>query len=205
MEMFQKLIEYKKVHKSTIVPRWYKEDLKLGLWVKKQRSLYKNDNMKPNRLALLNSIDFVWKVDNDERWMEMFQNLVEYKKKHKNTLVPTKYKENPQLGTWVHTQRKSHKNGHMEPNRLALLNSIDFDWKASDEQWMIMFQKLVIYNKLHKNTLVPRRYKKDVQLGNWVSKQRFVYNNDDMKSNRLALLNSIDFAWNIDQCHSQWV
>jgi len=118
-----------------------------------------------------------------------------YKKIHNTTIVPRKYEKHPQLGEWIHTQRNSHKNGNMKPNRLALLNSIDFVWKASDERWMEMFQKLVEYMKIHKSTIVPRRYKEDPRLGEWVIHQRCLHNKGDMQPNRITLLNSIDFVW----------
>merc|ERR1719464_931181 len=63
-----------------------------------------------------------------KRWMKMFQKLVEYKTIHKNTLVRQKYKEDPYLGQWVSRQRQSHNKGEMHPNKVVLLNSIDFVW-----------------------------------------------------------------------------
>ncbi|OEU08053.1 hypothetical protein FRACYDRAFT_250275 [Fragilariopsis cylindrus CCMP1102] len=47
-------------HKNTMVPQRYNEDPKLGKWVHTQRKNYRNDNILPNRLALLNSIYFTW-------------------------------------------------------------------------------------------------------------------------------------------------
>jgi hypothetical protein len=60
INMFQKLVAYKKLHKNNMVLRQYNEGPKLGRWVDKQRQYYKNDNILPNRLALLNSIVFRW-------------------------------------------------------------------------------------------------------------------------------------------------
>ena len=37
MEMYQRLVDYKEVHNSTLVPRDYPEDSELGNWVSKQR------------------------------------------------------------------------------------------------------------------------------------------------------------------------
>ena len=41
----------------------------------------------------------------EERWNEMFKKLKLYKKRHGNTLVPTKYPKDKQLGNWVCAQR----------------------------------------------------------------------------------------------------
>ena len=134
MNMFQKLVEDRKQHKNTLVPFRYNEDPKLGMWVGAQRNKYKNEKLRPNRVDLLNSIGFQWVGDNERRvgnneesWRNMFQKLVEYRKQHKNTLVPFRYNEDPKLGMWVGTQRKNQRNDTLLPNRCALLNSIGFN------------------------------------------------------------------------------
>ena len=99
MQMFQKLIAYKATHKNTMVPQEYKEDSKLGHWVRWQRDKYRNDDLLSSRLAYLNSIDFVWNERHNEKWDDMFQKLVAYHKLHKHTMVPTRYDEDPKLGT----------------------------------------------------------------------------------------------------------
>ncbi|OEU21554.1 hypothetical protein FRACYDRAFT_154314, partial [Fragilariopsis cylindrus CCMP1102] len=129
MNMFQKLVEFKKQHKNTIVPRKYDEDPKLGYWVCTQREVYRKDKLLPNRYTLLKSIGFEWdgsKVKNQQLWMGMFQKLVEYKEQHKNTMVPSCYDENPKLGRWVTSQRRIYKKDELDLNRVDLLNSIGF-------------------------------------------------------------------------------
>ena len=59
MNMFQKLVTYKKQHNTTKVPQKYDEDPKFGLWVSKQRRHYKHDKLLPSRYALLNAITFI--------------------------------------------------------------------------------------------------------------------------------------------------
>ena len=130
--MFQKLVEYKKQHINTMVPSCYDENPKLERWVASQRNIYSKDALNPNRVDLLNSVRFDWagvqgrKIDN-EKWMSVFQRLVEYKKQHRNTTVPRRYDEDPKLGRWIKTQRQNYKNDKLLPNRCALLNSIDFN------------------------------------------------------------------------------
>ncbi|OEU07254.1 hypothetical protein FRACYDRAFT_251336 [Fragilariopsis cylindrus CCMP1102] len=66
-----------------------------------------------------------------KKWNEMFQKLVTYKKEHKSAMsLPTYYAEDPPLGMWVFTQRKSYKCGkaRFPEKRLKLLNSINFTW-----------------------------------------------------------------------------
>ena len=134
--MFRKLVAYRKLYKDTMVPYRYKEDAKLGQWVSNQRRDCKDNTLLPQRLDLLNSIDFVWEVHTtmtyQALWMNMFKKLIEYEKQHKNTMVPKGYDKDPKLGHWVAKQRKTYKKNKLLPQRLDLLNSIDFTWNGSE-------------------------------------------------------------------------
>ncbi|OEU09122.1 hypothetical protein FRACYDRAFT_154308, partial [Fragilariopsis cylindrus CCMP1102] len=124
---FQRLVAYKATHKNTMVPQEYKEDSKLGRWVKTQRQLFENNKLLEERLDKLDSIGFVWKVD-DTKWQKTFQRLVAYKGIHKNTMVPTQYDEDPSLGLWVSNQRQHFKKNELSKERLDQLHSIGFVW-----------------------------------------------------------------------------
>ena len=85
----------------------------------------------------------------------------------------------------------------MTEERKCLLNSIGFVWNA-DAQWMEWIVRtrttiIVAYEKDHKNTKVPKRYKKDEQLGHWVSRQRDAYKKKKTREDRRRLFDSIDF------------
>lgn len=53
-----------------------------------------------------------------------------------NTLVPQRFQSNPQLGTWVHTQRRQYKllsdgkKSSMTKEKIDALNAIGFVWVA---------------------------------------------------------------------------
>jgi len=130
-EMYQRLLAYKKEHKDTNVPQKYKEDQKLARWVGTQRAVHRNKTMMEGHERLLNSIGFAWELStrNKAPWEEMYQRLIAYKKEHKDTSVPNKYKEDPPLGNWVNNQRTVHRNKKMTEERKRLLNSIGFVWK----------------------------------------------------------------------------
>jgi hypothetical protein len=205
METFERLVEYKKLHKNTLVPQHSEEVPKLGWWVRNQRQAYKKEKLLPQRLALLNSIDFEWEgvisAEYKKIWMTMFRKLVAYRKLYKDTMVPYRYKEDAKLGQWVSNQRRDCKDNTLLPQRLDLLNSIDFVWEVHTTMtyqalWMNMFKKLIEYEKQHKNTMVPKGYDKDPKLGHWVAKQRKTYKKNKLLPQRLDLLNSIDFTWN---------
>ena len=123
--------------------------------------------MTEERTRLLDFIGFVWNalspvtVRNSATWEEMYQRLVAYKMEHNDINPPIKYKIDPQLGTWVTTQRTTYKNKKsMTKERKRLLNSIGFAWVAfstgaSTATWKEMYRRLVAYKTEHKDTRVP--------------------------------------------------
>ena len=83
----------------------------------------------------------------DKKWDTMYRSLLEYKAQHGNTLVPTIYGKNPQLGNWVHHKKKRHSKKQLSINRVLRLESIGFGWCArkliENTNWESMFQLLV--------------------------------------------------------------
>ena len=66
VEMFGRLVAYKKKYNSTCVQLRYKVDPQLGRWVAKQRRNYINSKkgiVNINRINRLNSIGFVWRIN----------------------------------------------------------------------------------------------------------------------------------------------
>ena len=220
-EMYERLVAYKDQYGSTCVPNRYEIDSQLGMWVSHQRRLYNTNELPEERINQLNSIDFVWNA-RDARWMEMYARLVAYKEKHNSTCVPrsstnvpVRYKQNPQLGEWVSTQRLVFKKNTLSTQRVQLLDSIGFfnplEASGKEKKWMEMYHRLCAYKQEFKSTKVPYRYEPDPQLGEWVKtqrtkrskKQRTNYNkltkksNPKFKDDRIDRLNSIGFVWKV--------
>ena len=200
MEMYHKLVEYKSQdHGSTLVPLGYTENPSLGIWVSTQRECYRSNEVSKERINHLESIGFVWNPL-DAQWMAMYNKLVEYKKQHKSTNVPSKYKTDPKFGSWVHNQRKFYKNNELSEERINHLESTGFAWDSHDAQWMEMYNTLVEYKKDHHGlTTVPLGYTEDPFLGRWASTQRYAYNQGNLLEKRLTLLNAINFDWSSAQ------
>ena len=72
------------------------------------------------------------------KWDTKFNELVAYKDTHGGSCnVPNRYAENPQLGTWVDTQRTQYKKFQQDPStssmtqeRIERLESIAFQWNG---------------------------------------------------------------------------
>jgi len=126
----------------------------------------------------------------------MYQLLVAYKKQHKSTNVPVKYKKDPKLGSWVHSQRCYYWNEELSEERINHLESVGFMWNPQDVKWTAMYHKLVEYKKHHHGlTTVPQRYTEDLSLGKWVHYQKYAYSKGSLSEKRLKLLNAINFVW----------
>ena len=87
----------------------------------------------------MEQLNFQWaiRVDPKKMWNKRLQELVEYKEKHGDCLVPQRFSENPQLGTWVNTQRRHYKlyiegkKSCMTEERLNKLREVGFSWSTS--------------------------------------------------------------------------
>ena len=113
---------YKKKHRHCNVER---KEGSLGKWVILQRVLYEHRALEEERIQELNSIGFIWNVE-EHQWLEKFKLLKEYKKKHKNCNVSRKDGE---LGEWVYRQRILYYQGKMPQDKIEKLNEIDFVWQ----------------------------------------------------------------------------
>ncbi|KAL7537210.1 hypothetical protein ACHAXR_007654, partial [Thalassiosira sp. AJA248-18] len=130
-EKYNLLQEYKAEHGDCKVPKVYK-DKGLGQWVQGQRQRYRDKKISAEEEALLLLLGFDFTMTTQgmsvkqwQQWMEFF---FEYKKIHGNCRVPTVYKENKELGSWVRTQRRKYKAHSLLLECKVRLDGIGFDW-----------------------------------------------------------------------------
>jgi hypothetical protein len=142
---FKRLVEFKRIHGNTAVPARNLTDPKLGHWVMTQRRQYqllqkgKPSRMTKERVDLLEGLGFQWSIRTNPitMWKMRYEELIEYKELNGDCLVPQRFHENPQLGTWVNTQRRhfkllqEEKRSCMTEERLEKLNAIGFSWSTS--------------------------------------------------------------------------
>jgi hypothetical protein len=198
---FGELLEYKEKRGSTLVPYDFKENTSLGRWVGTQRTMYKAEKLSEERIQKLIDVGFVWEPLADQ-WQMRFGELLQYKEKHGNTLVPSEYGENPSLGKWVNNQRTAYKDGNLSEERIQKLNDIGFVWDPLEAQWQGLYYQLVQYKEEFGDTLVPHQYEKNPSLGLWVGRQRNEYKADNLSVERIQKLNVIGFVW--DSPEAQW-
>lgn len=126
MKMYDALLEFKKKYGHTRIPFQWKENHKLADWV--YRTKVNKDSLEVQKIELLDKIGFDWSLTrrNVVPWKEMYARLITFKQKYGHTKVPVKWEKDTKLGKWVSRMRNEREN--MDPERVALLEAIEFDW-----------------------------------------------------------------------------
>src|SRR5438094_487112 len=100
--MFVALQNYKVEHGDCEVPQGWRQNLGLGTWVTRQRSLRRIGKLSPERRTKLEGVGFAWEfADADTLWDKMFETLLNYKREYTNCNVPDKWPEDRKLSGWV--------------------------------------------------------------------------------------------------------
>jgi hypothetical protein len=126
-EMFAALVEYKNLHGDCNVPSRFISNPQLGQWVMIQRKAKRKNKINSNRLQRLEGLGFVWN-SNTAAWEEMFAALKDYQSQHGHCNVPARWTQNPSLGMWAHTQRKTKNKGALSEQRTRRLEALGFEW-----------------------------------------------------------------------------
>ena len=191
-----------------------------------------NNNNKKNKKNNLSSSalphgDF---KGGQSAWQAMLYELMVYRANHENNINKltctslysssfntnnqnnnTKYfKQQHTLYLWLQNQKKHYKRymenkpSFLNQDRIKVLESIGIEWHLRGNAfWDGMYEKLKSYKVTHGDCLVPRTWKGDKRLGEWVTDQRRQYkykqnNKATMLSDeREKKLNDIGFAWSL--------
>ena len=161
-------------------------------------------------LEALQSIGYmstkVYREIDEKRWEEKF-----------NAVKSNPRTREPNLMKWLQKQKKLAATDQLSPTRKQRLLEIGVDlhkkcwsWKVdsksvNETRWMSNYNKLKEYGDRIGNVNVPRRYRADQQLGNWVFNQRKRYRellpNGDrvLRKDRIELLEEIGFNWELNR------
>jgi superfamily II DNA or RNA helicase len=192
--MFNRLIQYKKEYGNCRVVRELEEYKDLGVWVAMHRQAYKKNKIPRERISRLEEIGFEWDIYQSD-WEDYFSQLVEYQTKYGHCRVPSGWKDNKSLASWVLTQREYFSNGEMLSERINRLEKMGFEWYPRDSDWKRFYEELKIYMSTHGHCRVPDTYSPNPSLGKWVANQRTRRKKGRMSSEQIALLDEIGFFW----------
>ena len=145
----------------------------------------------------------------ENQWMKIFDQLIEFKEQHGHCLVPHTYPENQTLSRWVKRQRYQYKlkqagkESTMTDARVKMLQGIDFVWDSHAIIWEKRLNELKEYRNKYSDCNVPSNYDNQ-DLVVWIKCQRRQYRlfRDNNKSSsitidRIHALNNIGFLWKV--------
>ena len=125
---YEQLVEYHRENQHTNVPQRYPANPELGRWVKDQRAFRRNNKLSDERIALLDELEFVWKIKRpDDFWKEKLEALKRYKVET-GSVNPPREGEHKLLACWVDRQRRAGRRGKLTTERVRLLEELGFVW-----------------------------------------------------------------------------
>ena len=153
---FDELCQYRALFGDCLVPLQYDDIPGLGIWVRNQRTHYRNllmgrkqSNLTPEKIAALQSVGFVWDTQRNDQWKKRFDELMDFKAVYGHCSVPEKYHENQQLGAWVVNQRTSYKNFIAGNTGGILSNEVEVNANSElASQWRISGGKSLTKDKI---------------------------------------------------------
>jgi len=85
--------------------------------------------------------------------------------------------------------------------RSAKSIQMQIERQTDDASWSVGFNHLKVYIKQYKNSLIPARYitKCNFKLGIWVTTQRSRYYKNKLNTDRIKMLNSVNFIWDANE------
>lgn len=194
-ERFGELVRFKEEHGHCEVPRYYRSNQKLGAWVSTQREAYEKKLLMPKRYKKLASLGFNWCLKNS--WEERFSELTDFKKEYGHCDVPYNY-VNKNLASWVANQRVSHKKEKLALEKFKVLDGLGFKWDSLKPSWEENFYELIDFKEKNGHCNAPYA----LPVGAWAGRQRKLYKQGTLTSDRYKKLNNIGFDW--DPIASEW-
>lgn len=203
---FKKLKAFKTEHGHCEVGLVETDDDELSAWVRLQRTLKKTGTLQPARSALLESIGLEWESDAMERrWRESFELLKQYHATHGDADVPSRWKENPRLASWVAFQRARRKRGDLPDEEIKMLDELGFTWKSRDKgTWEDRLAEVVAYKTKHGHCDIPTVFPENPKLGRFVNAMRTQRNRGTLSQDRIVRLEAVGFVWESTRGDGDW-
>eukprot|EP00586_Coscinodiscus_wailesii_P001156 CAMPEP_0172485650 /NCGR_PEP_ID=MMETSP1066-20121228/13770_1 /TAXON_ID=671091 /ORGANISM="Coscinodiscus wailesii, Strain CCMP2513" /LENGTH=376 /DNA_ID=CAMNT_0013251037 /DNA_START=171 /DNA_END=1301 /DNA_ORIENTATION=+ len=222
IERYTQLEDFKTREGHCDVPFRSKDNHSLGIWVSNQRKSYhkymsgKSSHFTQRKIEKLEAIGFKWgiKKTHDDKWMEQYKKLQQFKYCHDHCNVPQHYTDDKSLGIWVSQQRQHYKKwregkqSNMTKIRIRALEEIAFKWNVktgNDSKWMVHYDEIKKFKACKGHCDVPKQHSNNPSLRKWVEVQRNEYSKlinkqkTHMTQQRIELLNEIDFKWKVSK------
>ena len=179
----------------------------LGNWVKTQRRNYKKNELLPEQIEKLESIEMIWKAGKSKSeqltWDEWYELARAYYEEKGDLHVPSKYttKDGYGLGKWIITQREKYKCDKLTQEQMEQLESIGMKWRTIKERltWEESYKIAQQYYEEKGDLHVPFKYttKDGYNLGIWITAQRQAYAKSNLAQEQIEQLESIGMIWKV--------
>lgn len=126
-KMFEALKEFIAENGHSIVPMVYDQCPELSTWIRNLRKDCRKGVVSKDKVEQLASIGFTFEVL-DRMWFEKVEELRAFRSTYGHCRVPNRWPQNPSLARWVHLQRQRRKDNSLPANRVALLDTMEFEW-----------------------------------------------------------------------------
>ena len=184
------------------VPDGYRvNDFALRAWVKDQRKNW--DSLDLSRKKRLLGLGF--QTDPyEEQWNASFEIYKKYLSSGGSLEVPAQHHfEGINLGSWLNSQRQRFKKGLLSDHRLTLLNSVGFITDHEEFTWEKNFELVKDYLSAGASFVPTNLVIDNYKVGSWCSTQRQKFKNGTLDNNKINMLNSIGFIWDLEEYH--WI
>jgi superfamily II DNA or RNA helicase len=192
------VVAYKAKHGDCDIPTIFPENPKLGRFVNAMRTQRNRGTLSQDRIVRLDAVGFVWEsTRGDGDWHRYFQELLNYKNQHGDSVVPSIWPANQKLANWVGRQRQAKKAGKLDEEKVRLLEANGFKWSVAGprEPWDARYAQLLEFKSTHGHCDVPRRHPANPLLGDWVVNQRSNRKLGKLTDEQQRLLTEVGFKW----------
>lgn len=191
---------YSEEYGNLSVPKNYRSntDFPLGIWIQRQRSLYKNNKISEDRIKRLTDIGMNWNPDN---WEARFNLVKQYYEEHGNINISQKEViQGIWLGKWIVSQKKAMQEGKLTHEQIEMLKTLPMEEVGrKDNRWWFMYEEAKKYYLNFGNLNIPMDYltSNGKKLSDWIIRQRRNYKLGKMPSEHKEKLDEIGFIWDL--------
>ena len=191
---------YSEEYGNLSVPKNYRSntDFPLGIWIQRQRSLYKNKKISDDRVKRLTDVGMNWNPDN---WESRFDLTKQYYEEHGNLNISQKeIIQGVWLGKWIVSQKKAMQEGKLTHEQIEMLKTLPMEEVGrKDNRWWSMYEEAKKYYLKFGHLNVPMDYltSSGKKLSDWIIRQRRNYKLGKMPLEHKEKLDDIGFVWDI--------
>lgn len=164
-------------------------------WTAAQRARRRLDKVPPDRVALLDAIGFPWDAAED-RWMRRYEELREVHRRRGSLL---RMRSTTREAIWLEGQRIANRGGRLKEWQIDLITALGIDFTdRRDMAWQNTFEALSAFRAETGHWNVPEDLctVDGIRVRSWARAQRSNRNKGSLGSEKIALLNKINFPWN---------